>query len=290
MRKGILLAGGTGSRLFPVTRTVNKHLLPVFDKPMIYYSLSVLMLAGVRDILIITTPGDISQFQRLFGDGSRLGLMIAYEKQDAPRGIAEAFLIGERFIAADSVALMLGDNLLFGAGLSARLQSARDSEEAVVFSYKVKDPNRYGVIEVNSAGRGISIEEKPASPKSDLAVMGLYFYPNDVIEKARQLQPSGRNELEITDINRAYMNQNRLRVEHLGRGYAWLDAGTEAALLEASNFVSAIQTRQNLKIGCIEEIAWRMGWLSVDDLLREANSMSGSAYGAYVASVADGAS
>jgi len=287
MRKGIVLAGGTGSRLYPTTTAVNKHLLPVYDKPMIYYSLSVVMLAGIRNILLISNPGDLSQFQQLFQDGKHLGLDISYASQERPRGIAEAVIIGREFIGDDSVALILGDNILFGAGLSGRLRAHESDENAVVFSYKVKDPGRYGVVEIDDHGRARSIEEKPARPKSNLAVTGLYFYPNDVIEIAGKLTPSARDELEITDVNRVYMNQGRLTVEYLSRGYAWLDAGTEAALLEASNFVATIQVRQDLKIGCVEEIAWRMGWIDTQQLVSLGRRMKGSAYGDYVAMLAD---
>jgi glucose-1-phosphate thymidylyltransferase len=287
MRKGIVLAGGTGSRLFPITCQVNKHLLPIYDKPMIYYSLSALMLAGIRDILLISSPGALPCFQRLFEDGSHLGLRISYARQEAPRGIAESLVIGREFLGDDSVALILADNILFGAGLSARLQAQRDSKDAVIFSYKVRGVERYGVVEIDEAGYPVSIEEKPAAPKSDRAVIGLYFYPNDVIRIAEGLRPSRRNELEITDVNRIYLQQRRLRVEHLERGYAWLDAGTEAGLLDAANFIAAIQTRQDLQIGCIEEVAWRLGWISRDELRRLAPRSGGSAYSAYVAELAE---
>ena len=281
------MAGGTGSRLFPATTIVNKHLLPVYDKPMIYYSLSVLMLAGIRDILLISSPRDLDQFQTLLGDGKHLGVTLTYASQDRPRGIAEAFTIGEDFIGSDSVALILGDNIFFGAGLSGKLRSHLDDCDAVVFSYKVKDPGRYGVVEIDAAGRALSLEEKPAQPKSNLAVTGLYFYPNDVIEIARTMTPSARGELEITDVNRIYMAQARLKVEQFSRGYAWLDAGTEAALLEASNFVAAIQTRQDFKIGCLEEISWRMGWIETTDLVALGRKMRGSVYGDYITMLAD---
>ncbi len=287
MRKGIVLAGGTGSRLFPATSIVNKHLLPVYDKPMIYYSLSVLMLAGIRDILLISSQRDIAQFQALLRDGRHLGLSISYASQEQPRGIAEAFTIGADFIGEDSVALILGDNIFFGAGLSGKLRDHTDDRDAVVFSYRVKDPSRYGVVEIDAQGRALSIEEKPAHPKSNLAVTGLYFYPNDVIKIARTLTPSARGELEITDVNRIYMDAGRLNVEALSRGYAWLDAGTEAALLEAANFVAAIQTRQDFKIGCLEEIAWRMGWIELDHLIQLGRQIKGSAYGEYITALAE---
>jgi glucose-1-phosphate thymidylyltransferase len=288
MKKGIILAGGSGTRLYPITSVVSKQLLPVYDKPMIYYSLSVLMLAGIRDIILISTPRALPEFERLLDDGSHLGMRICYATQDAPRGIADAFRVSREFLAQDSVALVLADNILFGAGLKDRLHTVTAEPDPVVFCYKVADPERYGVIELNRQGHPVSIEEKPAAPRSNLAIIGLYFYPNDVVKLAENLQPSRRNELEITDINRIYMQQERLRVVQLTRGYAWLDAGNESALLDASNFIAAIQTRQDLKIGCIEEIAWRLGWISRSDLQELARRSNGSTYGAYVAALAEG--
>jgi glucose-1-phosphate thymidylyltransferase len=285
MRKGILLAGGTGTRLYPLTIIANKHLLPVFDKPMIYYSLSVLMLANIRDILLISTAEDVPNFQRLFGDGSHLGISIDYAVQDEPRGIAEALLIGEKFIGDQPVALMLGDNILFGVGLGKRLQNIGESDNAHIFAYRVSDPERYGVIETDADGRIVSIEEKPEKPKSNFAITGLYFYPSDAADFARNIKPSARGELEITDVNNAYLKSGRLEVETLSRGYAWLDAGTETALLDSGNFIAAIEKRQNLRIGCIEEVAWQMGWIDDSQLLTLAEKFGSSAYGQYIRSV-----
>ena len=286
MRKGIILAGGTGSRLFPSTLSVSKQLLPVHDKPMIYYGLSVLMLAGIRDILIISSAGELPLFERLFGDGSTLGLSISYAPQDQPKGIAEAFIIGADFIGDDEVALILGDNIIFGYGLAERLVRAAESNRAVIFSYGVKEPELYGVVETDADGKVLSIVEKPENPASNHAVIGLYYYPNDVIDIARNLKPSGRGELEITDVNREYLNRGTLRVEHLSRGYTWMDAGNESDLLKAANFIAAIESRQGLRIACIEEVAWRMGWITSDDLAKLGHKMSNSAYGQYILSLA----
>lgn len=286
MRKGILLAGGTGSRLFPSTLATCKQLLPVYDKPLIYYSLSVLMLAGLRDILVITSPGDQSRFQDLLGDGSWLGVNFSYAVQNAPRGIAEALLIGADFIGRDSIGLVLGDNIFVGSGLSARLEAVADTGGATVFAYEVRDPQRYGVVELDEQGLAVSIEEKPRIPKSHLAVTGLYFYDNEAVDVVRSLRPSARGELEITDLNRFYLERGKLSVETLGRGYAWLDAGTEQSLLDAANYVAVIERRQGLRIACLEEIAWRRGWIC-DDRLRELGErMSASGYGQYLLELA----
>ena len=282
MRKGIILAGGSGSRLYPSTLPVCKQLLPVYDKPMIYYSLSVLMLAGIKDILVISTPKDIPRFQELMGDGSRYGVTLEYAEQSAPRGIAEAFIIGRGFLAGEPAALILGDNIFFGSGLSMRLQSAAAKPKATVFAYEVADPNRYGIVEIDGDGHAISIEEKPAQPRSNLAVTGLYFYPADVCDIAAGLTPSARGEIEITDINQIYMQRGDLAVETFGRGFAWLDMGTEESLLEAANFVAAVEKRQGLRISCPEEIAWRKGWLSDDGLRKVAEPIKASGYGQYL--------
>ena len=282
MRKGIILAGGSGSRLYPSTLPVCKQLLPVYDKPMIYYSLSVLMLAGIKDILVISTPKDIPRFQDLMGDGSRYGVTLHYAEQSAPRGIAEALIIGREFLAGQPAALILGDNIFFGSGLSERLQTAAAQANATVFAYEVADPNRYGIVEIDDKGQAVSIEEKPAQPKSNLAVTGLYFYPADVCDIAAGLTPSARGEIEITDINRTYMQRDDLAVETFGRGFAWLDMGTEESLLEAANFVAAVERRQGLRISCPEEIAWRKGWLSDDDLRQVAEPIKASGYGSYL--------
>ncbi len=288
MRKGILLAGGAGSRLYPMTSTVNKHLLPVFNKPMIYYSLSVLMLAGIREIMLISSEKDIPDFQALLSDGSDLGMSITYAVQAEPRGIAEAFLIAEDFLAGDAVALMLGDNILFGVGLGTRLQGVTESDNATVFSYRVSDPERYGVVETDKDGNVVSIREKPKNPASHYAVTGLYFYPGDAPDVARKVTPSARGEVEITDVNNLYLASGRLKVESLSRGYAWMDAGTETALLDASNFIAAIEKRQNLRIGCIEEIAWQMKWIDQGQLLKLADRFGGSVYSDYIRQVANG--
>jgi glucose-1-phosphate thymidylyltransferase len=280
--KGIILAGGSGTRLYPATRAVSKQLLPVYDKPMVYYPLSTLMLAGIRDILVISTPEDTPKFRRLLGDGSQWGIRLAYKVQESPDGIAQAFLIGEKFIGADSVALVLGDNIFFGHDLvKLTRKAAKKKRGATIFAYAVKDPQRYGVVGFRGKD-AVSIEEKPKKPKSRYAVTGLYFYDNDVIAIARSLKPSRRGELEITDVNQRYLQRKRLRVKPLGRGYAWLDAGTPESLLQASLFVETIERRQGWKIACVEEIAWRNGWISDAKVKALAESLSRSAYGEYL--------
>jgi len=267
--KAIVLAGGHGTRLFPITRVVSKQLLPIFDKPMIYYSLSTVMLSGARDILLISTPRDLPMFRELLDDGSRVGINIQYKEQSEPKGIAEAFIIGKDFIASDRVALILGDNLFFGFGLRKRLQSMSNYKDgADIFAYYVKDPSRYGVVYFDDHGEPIDIIEKPRDPKSNFAIVGLYFYDSDVVNIAQSLQPSDRGELEITDVNKYYLREKKLRIHMLGRGTAWLDTGTPTALLQASNFVRVIEERQGLYIGCIEEVAWRMGFIDDEQLLR----------------------
>ena len=281
--KGIVLAGGSGSRLHPITRAVSKQLLPIYDKPMIYYPLSTLMLAGIREILLITTPQNQKHFYRLFKDGTQLGVNISYAVQPSPDGLAQAFIIGRDFVGNDPVALVLGDNIFYGDSLSASLQSAaRRTGGATIFSYQVKDPERYGVVEVDSDGRPISLEEKPTIPKSHAAVTGLYFYDNRVLEIARGLKPSPRGELEITDVNLAYLRTNTLHVERLGRGIAWLDTGTYESLIQASNFIQTLQDRQGLMVACLEEIAYRMGYISADEMAALATAMKGNAYGQYL--------
>lgn len=281
--KGIVLAGGSGSRLYPITRGVSKQLLPVYDKPMIYYPLSVLMLAGIKDILIITTEEDQAAFQRLLGDGSDFGINLSYEIQPKPEGLAQAFIIGEKFIGKDSVCLVLGDNVFYGQGFSPLLKSAANrSSGATVFGYRVQDPERFGVVEFDASGTALSIEEKPENPKSHYAVTGLYFYDNEVVDIARSIKPSKRGELEITSINQVYLNRGRLSVELLGRGFAWLDTGTYNSLLEAGSFVQTIEHRQGYKIACLEEIALKNGWLSAEQVYDRAKSMSKNSYGDYL--------
>jgi glucose-1-phosphate thymidylyltransferase len=281
--KGIVLAGGSGTRLYPITRGVTKQLLPIYDKPMVYYPLSTLMLAGVRDVLLISTPEDRPGFERLLGDGSRFGLRLAYAEQARPEGIAQAFLIGKAWIGGSPVALALGDNLFFGQGLSRVLQRAAGREQGgTIFGYWVRDPERYGVVEFDEDGTAVGIEEKPEKPRSSWAVTGLYFYDARVVEIAEGLRPSGRGELEITDVNRVYLERGELQVERLGRGIAWLDTGTHESLLQAANFIHAVQERQGLMVACLEEIAFRMGWIDADALRRQASEMQKNAYGAYL--------
>ena len=286
--KGIVLAGGRGTRLHPVTRAVSKQLLPVYDKPMVYYPISLLMLAGIREILVITTPEDLPQFRNLLGDGRRLGVSFHYAEQARPAGLAEAFVIGAPFIDGHSACLVLGDNILFGNGLTEVLRhGASIRSGASIFGYRVSNPQRYGVVEFNAAGQAVSIEEKPANPKSKYAVPGLYFYDSQVVERARSLKPSPRGELEITDLNRLYMEAGQLNVQLLGRGIAWFDTGTNRSLLEAGNFVEAIEERQGIKIACLEEIALDQGWIDLSDVLAEADTMGDSAYAQYLRSLAE---
>lgn len=287
--KGIILAGGTGSRLHPITIATSKQLLPVYDKPMIYYPLSVLMLAGIRDILIITTPEDAAAFYRLLGDGSNFGLNLTYAVQPKPEGLAQAFIIGESFIGADSVCLVLGDNIFYGQHFSDKLiAAASQTEGATIFGYHVNDPERFGVVSFDAEGKALSIVEKPAVPASNYAVTGLYFYDNDVVTIARQIKPSARGELEITDVNMSYLQQGKLRVSLLGRGFAWLDTGTHDSLLEAGHFVQTIEQRQGLKVACLEEIAFRNKWIDETILLSQAEALAKTSYGAYLKKVAQG--
>jgi len=287
--KGIILAGGAGTRLYPITQAVSKQLLPVYDKPMVYYPLSALMLAGLREILLISTPEDLPRFEQLLGDGGQFGLRISYKVQPAPNGLAEAFLLGEEFLAGDSACLILGDNIFYGHNFSGLLEgSVRHIEHeggGVVFGYQVKDPERYGVVEFDASGRALSIEEKPKQPRSNFAVVGLYFYDREVVEVAKNIQPSARGELEITDVNRVYLERERLQVEILGRGYAWLDTGTYESLLDAGSYVKTIQERQGFRIACLEEIAFAKGWISKAELLAQARRLEKNEYGRYLKSL-----
>ncbi|MEM5557913.1 glucose-1-phosphate thymidylyltransferase RfbA [Aliarcobacter cryaerophilus] len=289
--KGIILAGGSGTRLYPITKGVSKQLVPIYDKPMIYYPLSVLMLAGIKEILIITTPQDQQSFINLLGDGSELGMRFEYVVQPSPDGLAQAFILGEEFLDGDDACLVLGDNIFYGHGLTELLaksiKNIKDENKATVFGYYVSDPQRYGVAEFNDSGDVISIEEKPKEPKSNYAVVGLYFYPNDVVKKAKDVKPSDRGELEITTLNQDYLNENRLKVELMGRGYAWLDTGTHESLLEASSFIQTIENRQSLKVACLEEIAYEMGYISKEKLLELAEPLKKNQYGQYLISRAN---
>jgi glucose-1-phosphate thymidylyltransferase len=288
VRKGIILAGGSGTRLYPLTAAASKQLMPVYDKPLIYYPMSTLMLAGIRDVLVISTPQDLPRFQALFRDGSHLGMNVSYAEQPRPEGLAQAFIIGRAFVGQDPAALVLGDNVFYGGGLRGVLQdAAARSEGATVFAYYVSDPDRYGVVEFDSAGRAVSVEEKPAKPKSHYAVTGLYFYDNDVLDVAAALRPSGRGELEITDVNAAYLARGKLHVVLLGRGVAWLDTGTPEALLQAATFVAAVEHRQGLKIGAVEEVAYRMGYIDAEQVRRITTPLKGSEYAKYLLAIID---
>ena len=282
MRKGIILAGGAGTRLHPLTRVVSKQLLPVYDKPMVFYPLSTLMLAGIRDVLVISTPQDLPNFERLLGDGSDIGMNFSYKAQETPNGLAQAFVLGREFIGGDDVCLVLGDNIFYGAELPQLLREACAAKEPTVFGYRVADPERYGVVSFGPDGRAETIEEKPAKPKSNYAVVGLYFYPNDVVDIAAGLEPSARGEYEITDVNRVYLREGRLRVRQMSRGFAWLDTGTHQSLADATNFVRAIIERQGLQLSCIEEIAWHKGWIDDAQLARLAEGYGKSTYGQYL--------
>jgi len=287
--KGIILAGGSGTRLYPLTKAISKQMMPVYDKPMIYYPLSTLMLAGIREILIISTPRDLPMFEQLFGDGAQLGLQFSYAVQEYPRGLADAFLIGEEFIGKDPVALVLGDNIFYGQSFSRLLlEVAARKKGATIFGYYVRDPREYGVVEFDEDGKALSIEEKPQNPRSNYAVPGLYFYDNDVVEIAKNVKPSARGEIEITSVNNAYMERGDLRVEKMGRGFAWLDTGNHDSLLDASDFVAAFQKRQGLYISCIEEIAYKRGFISKEQLLKLAEPLMKTAYGQYMVEVANG--
>lgn len=289
--KGIILAGGSGTRLYPITKGVSKQLVPIYDKPMVYYPLSVLMLAGIKEVLIISTPDDLPNFEKLLGDGSDLGMKFKYLVQPSPDGLAQAFTLGEKFLDGDDACLVLGDNIFYGHGLTELLaqsvKNAKEQNSATVFGYYVKDPERYGVAEFDEAGIVTSIEEKPTNPKSNYAVVGLYFYPNDVVQKAKEVKPSDRGELEITTLNQEYLNENRLKVELMGRGYAWLDTGTHESLLEASQFIQTIENRQSLKVACLEEIAYEMGYISKEKLLELAEPLKKNQYGQYLISRAN---
>jgi len=286
--KGIILAGGSGTRLYPLTKSISKQLLPIYDKPMIYYPLSVLMLAGIREVLIISTPVDLPRFQELFGSGDDIGMNFSYIIQPSPDGLAQAFILGQKFIEEDSVALILGDNIYYGQGFTPLLQkSTLQKEGATVFCYKVKDPERFGIVEFNEENKAISIEEKPKQPKSNFAVTGLYFYDNSVIEIAKNVKPSSRGELEITSINEEYLKRGQLKVEPLGRGFAWLDTGTHDSLMHASNFVQTIEQRQGYKVACIEEIAFRNGWISKKQLITLAQSLKKTGYGQYLLEISE---
>ncbi len=291
MMKGIILAGGSGTRLYPVTKVASKQLMPIYDKPMVYYPLSTLMLAGIRDILIISTPEDTPKYESLLGDGTQLGLNMSYKVQPSPDGLAQAFILGDTFIGNDDVCLILGDNVFYGGRLPERLkdsvQEVKSNQNAVVFGYYVNDPERYGVVEFDTDGNAVSIEEKPEKPKSNYAVSGLYFYPNDVVQVAKNQKPSPRGELEITDVNKHYLEANRLKVEQMGRGYAWLDTGTHDSLLEASQFVQTLEKRQGMKISCIEEIAYRMDYIDKDQLKALGNEMANNPYGQYLLKIAE---
>lgn len=284
--KGIVLAGGNGTRLYPITKGISKQLLPVYDKPMIYYPISVLMLAGIREILIISTPHDLPGFRRLLGDGSDYGVRFEYAEQPQPNGLAEAFIIGEKFIGNDAACLVLGDNIFYGQGFTGMLKRAVEVAEkeskATIFGYQVQDPERFGVAEIDAECNVLSIEEKPATPKSNYAVVGLYFYPNKVVDVAKSIKPSARGELEITSVNDAFRRDGELKLQVLGRGFAWLDTGTQESLFDASRFVEVVETRQGVQVACLEEIAWRKGWISDDDMLRLAEPMKGNSYGEYM--------